>query len=446
MLKSADTGKLILVKNPSAWKPSRMIFRMTFLFQLAILTVMFTGSSRTEEPTRKGSLDYFMTEETLWTLDPAALEKRLLPEGWVRDPKSQGISFGDAREMMMRESHILKDARVWGVKLELIGTLNLVYLDFLPPPNLAPFFTKSDFRALSKKIEDGVGAWLKVKPLPYTPDWLPQEKTYKPTCLRWLSKDFQCILNTLTQEVGSTFKVIRFELKIGRAENTQEELPAKPPVAKIDRAARTIVLEGIPGISNWPAKHPEWSILEQALLAIGKRADRNAIREHYSYGSPWVTIFVGGVDRLVLAAGAKITPIIPYVYSATEQPKIEQSCLAAAKKLNKTAPQTLVNLLDVSPDVLRAARATPNVVAQFTTSLKTSLAANRPLFWVGFLGVFPETNAPPGTVPVGTRLMIGLDELQGEVIFADPSGKAGTRMKIADAIASSYFVHSLISK
>ena len=42
--------------------------------------------------------------------------------------------------------------------------------------------------------------------------------------------------------------------------------------------------------------------------------------------------------------------------------------------------------------------------------------------------------------------MIGLDELQGEVIFADPSGKAGTRMKIADAIASSYFVHSLISK
>lgn len=122
-----------------------MSVQKAVLLQIAILCVIFTLPSHTEEPTLKGSLDYFMTEETLWDLEPAALEKRLLPEGWVRDPKSQGISFGDAREMMMRESHILKDARVWGVKLEVIGALNLVYLDFLPPQTWHPFSQNRTF-------------------------------------------------------------------------------------------------------------------------------------------------------------------------------------------------------------------------------------------------------------------------------------------------------------
>ena len=145
-------------------------------------------------------------------------------------------------------------------------------------------------------------------------------------------------------------------------------------------------------------------------------------------------------------SGVKTTTLVPSTWTATELTKIQASCAAAAKKLGKTSPRTLTNLLDINPDVLRAARATPAALPPFTTAVKQTLESRRPLIWFGAMKIFPQTGLPADAGLIAIRLIIGMDEKQGELIFANPQGQPAARMKIADALASAYLVQAISAK
>ncbi len=409
---------------------------------LAILCascVTLTPAAAQEASARKGTMDYLLSDDTLWSLDAAGVEKRLKPEGFVRNAQSGAVTLGEPREMMLREAHIFSDVAVWNVKLDVTDSLNQVILDLLPPPNLALFLSKGDLKILSNKVQEALTTRLKVKPKPHSTDWQPAEKVYKTTCERWIGKDYQCVFSTLVYEAGGTFKVERCDLKIARTVAPGELLLTKPLVPTVDRATQVITLEGIPQIPDWPGKHAEWAVLEQALAAAGKRSDRNGIRELSRMGSSWPTVFVPGCERLFAMAEAKVTPILPNVFQVEELAKLEKACTMAAKKLAKPSPQKIQNLVDINPDVLRAARATPTMLTQFTGALKQALNSGKPLFWVGATSMYPEI--PAADKPkLGTRLIVGYDGKQDEVIFADAAGHPASRQKTADAIACAYYV------
>jgi hypothetical protein len=412
-----------------------------FCSKLALLCVSLSAvsSAAGQATIRKGALDYFLSEETLWTLDAAKVEQRLKPEGFVRSAVSGATTLGEPRDLMLREAHVFHDVPVWSVKLDITTSLNQVILDFFPPLNLALVLSKGDFKNLSNKVQEALNTRLKVKSKPHSTDWQPAEKNFKVTCERWVGKDYQCVFSTLVYEAGTVFRVERCDLKIARTVAPGDVLLTKPLVPTVDRASGIITLEGIPQIPEWPGRHAEWAVLEQALAIAGKRSDRNGIREFSRMGTTWPTGFVPGCDRLFAMAEAKLTPVIPNVFQVEELAKLERACAVAAKKLGKPSPQRILNLVDVTPDVLRAARATPTMVTQFTGALKQALNSGKPLFWVGATSMYPET--PAADKPkLGTRLIVGYDTKQDEVIFADAAGLPVAHQKTADAIACAYYV------
>jgi hypothetical protein len=213
----------------------------------------------------------------------------------------------------------------------------------------------------------------------------------------------------------------------------------------VNRATGVTVLEAFPPVPDWPGSHPDWLVLEQALAAAGKAADRNAILEYYHYGVSWPLTFIEGARRLTQIPGLKLTDVVPLIQQPAELEKLNRNCAAAARKLGKPSPQVLQNLSDLDPGVLRAARTGGSAVPQFTSALTQSLAGGRPLFWFGWRGLLPET--PPHTEPGTTvRLLIGYARNEGEVIFAAPDGKPGIRMKASDALAASLYVGAIREK
>jgi hypothetical protein len=281
----------------------------------------------------------------------------------------------------------------------------------------------------------------KSSPHPY--DAADPGKAGRATCQRWIGKELQAVLTTLTLERGA-FTPQRLELRI-----TAAVPPGKPPgtrpVPNVNRATGVTVLDEFPAVPDWPGSHPDWQVLEQGLAAAGKASDRNGIREYYHYGVNWALAFVDGLRRLSQMSGAKLTDVIPLVHQPPESEKLSRNCAAAARKLGKPSPQVLQSLLDLDPDVLRAARTGGTAVPQFTAALTQALAGGRPLLWYGWRGLLPET--PPHTGPgTSVRLIIGYASKEGEVIFAAPDGKPGPRMKISDALAASLYVCEIREK
>ena len=330
-----------------------------------------------------------------------------------------------------------------------MGTkLNWLTFDLVPPANLAQFLSKADFRAIVKTVEDNAALLSKAKPTIHPMDTMPdpKDKTFKVTTERWVGADTQIILFAVSREIGPKFNVQRLQLKVGAVASKGEPYALQPPTLKSDRSSGILLLEGMPGEPNWPEKHPEWVVLEQALAAVSKPCDRNGIREYYAYGTSWAGLFIEGIDRLTAMSGIKSTALVTSIWTPTELAKIQANCAIAAKKLGKNAPQTLTNLLDVNPEVLRAARSTPATLPAFTTAVKQTLESRRPLIWYGAMKLFPQTGLPADAGPIAIRLIIGMDEKQGELIFGNSQGQPAARMKIADALASAYLVQSISAK
>ena len=405
-------------------------------------------TSPAEDAKPASALDFLLTDRSLWELPTAELETRLKPEGLRRDAVSNVVSLGEPREMMEREAKLFGAVNVWTARLEMGTKLNWLTFDLLPPANLAQFLSKADYRNIIKTVEDNAALLTKAKPTIHPMDTMPdpKDKTFKVTAERWVGTDVQIILFAVSREVGPKFTVQRLQLKVGAVASKGEPYAMQPPTLKSDRANGILLLEGMPAEPNWPEKHPEWVVLEQALAAVGKPCDRNGIREYYIYGTSWAGLFIEGMERLCMMSGVKTTTLVPSTWTATELAKIQASCAAAAKKLGKTAPQTLTNLLDVNPDVLRAARATPAALPPFTTAVKQTLESRRPLIWFGAMKLFPQTGLPADAGLIAIRLIIGMDEKQGELIFANAQGQPAARMKIADALASAYLVQAISAK
>ena len=422
------------------------MFKIPFSVIIGVGTLLGTWVGA-EESGLNPALDYFLTDATLWKAPAAEVEQRLKPEGLRRDAVSNVVSLGEPRDLMQREAKILGSVKVWNVRLVLGTELQWVTFDLMPPPTLSLGLSKVEFRNVMKSVQEGVALQLKVKSTPHPIDSPPDEKdkTYKVSSERWVGEDLQMILFAVTHEAGSKFDVQRLQLKVGVAAKG-EPMALKLPTLKADRASGTLLLQDLPKVPAWPGKHEEWAVLEQAVAATGKPCDRHGIREYAAYGTSWAGLFVEGLHRLCVMSGVKYAPIIPNIWVPTEMAKLQTACATAAKKLGKSAPQTLTNLLDVNPDVLRTARVTPPLQTQFITALKQALEARRPLIWYGALSVFPQTGVPAKSNPVGVRLIIGLAEKEGEVIFADEEGRPAMRMKIPDAMAAAYMVDAITAK
>lgn len=387
-----------------------------------------------------GGLDFFLTDESLWALPAAELAEKLQPSGYTTDAKTSAVTLGEPRDMMKRQAHLFTaELAVWKATLTPGATLRSATFDLLPPAALAKTPSKTDFRSMTRRLEEHLSVTMKVPAAPHPSEYNAADGSVKSTCQRWVGKNLQAILITAATETRAAFTPRRIELKVLPAIPPGQPAIAKVPVVKTDRSTGVVVLDEFPALPEWDGSHPDWLVLEQALWAIGKNSDRNGILECYSYGTSWVGSFVTSLQRLVAMSGARAADVSPPVHQGAELIKLGRNCDAAAKKLGKHSPEKVQNLIDIDPDVLRMARSGGNSLAQFGAALKQAIAGGRPLLWYGWHGIYPEipkADASPGTV---VRLIIGYAQKEGEVIFADAAGKPGARMKIADALAASLY-------
>lgn len=424
----------------------RSLLQLSWLFEI-FSQLLMTSFVQAEVEGPNPMLDYFLRDSVLWKLPTAEMEKRLKPEGYQRNPTTSIGSLGEPRDLMKRGCMMFGGVKIWNVQLYMGEHLNRAIFQLAPPPSLGQPLTKAELRTILQSVHDGLTAQLKIKPTPYLL-FRPQEekaKAIKPSAERWVGPELQAILVSTVKEAGPKIEVQELSLTLGAAA-TGEPMPLKPPTLKVDRASGTLLLQDLPGAPVWPGKNDDWGPLEQALAMIGKPCDRNSILFYADYGVPWPISFIERLHALCTLSGVKETPLIPNVWIPAENAKLKASCLAAGKKLSKPAPQTLENLLDLDPDVLRVARATPTVVAQFTVAFKKSLEARQPLYWYGVYKGLTQSGLPAGSGSTGVRLLIGLAEKEGEVICADAEGRPGPRMKIPDAIASSYLIQAITAK
>lgn len=426
-----------------------IFFRLSTTALLAGLLLIWQGAtvSHAEPAADKGSLDYFFSERELWILEGPKVEARLVPEGLTKVPTSGEINLGDERIMMAKNAHIFQSYKVWKAKLGIGKQLALVIFDFVPPPTLAQPMSKGEFKTTLNKLETALTNRFKSKPTLYFHDSPPQSKVNKITCLRWVDADHQCILTTTTQESGSGFQLLRFDLKLRKSWPAGDLGVTKSPALKFDRSTGISLLEGLPQVPAWAGQHPEWSLLEQSLACIGKKSDRNAMTDKENSRSVWWPHgFSLSFEQIAQLSQAKVTAVVPSQGEPAALAKLQSLCVPAARKLGKNAPQKLVSLTDLDPDVLRAVRATPAATSPFVSSIKQALASSKPVFWIGCTKMFPEKNSPQNPDPIASRLIIGINEKESELIFADAAGKPGPSMKAADALAGCFYAAVVTQK
>jgi hypothetical protein len=384
-------------------------------------------------------LDFFLTDGALWRLTGDELVTRLEPAGYVVNPQTGVISLGEPADLMKRRAHLFVDSlAVWNVHLNRGDSLRWAQLSLLPPVNLGTLPDKAAFRNAVRTLETEIDRVLQTKSAPHPYDAPDPGKFGRATCQRWIGRDVQAVLTTLAAESRGAFTPQRLELRLA-ALAPPSEPPAKKPVPAVNRTTGVVLLEGFPPLPEWPGRHADWAVLEQALAATGKPADRNGIIEYFHYGVSWPETFVQGTQRLAAMSGVKLTEIVPLVHTVEEKAKLTRNCAAAAKKLGRQSPQVLQNLVDVDPEVLRMARTGGSAIPQFSAAVKLALTGGRPVYWYGWRGIFPEVpphDGPPGPV---IRLIIGLDGKAGEVVFAAADGSPGIRMNLAAALAASLY-------
>ncbi len=431
----------VLVTAGSRCQTGGMLFTLIRSFCAVLLLVGgFSIRAQAQQVSPfAGGLGFFLSEDSLWSMPAAELPERLKSVGYTVDAASGAITLGEPRDMMKRQAHLFTaDLPVWKATLTKGTTLRSVLLDFLPPASVAKTPAKADFRSITRRLEEHLTATLKSPPElhPYPGTIYPGVKA---TSQRWIGKTIQVILVTSALETKTSFVPQSLQLSLLPAIPPGKPSITKAPAAKVDRVSGVVVLEGVPALPEWEGSHPAWVILEQALWSVGKNSDRNGIIECYSYGTGWMESFVSGIRRLTVMAGAKTVEISPMIHQPAELARLLKNCDAAAKKLGKHSPESINNLVDIDPDVLRMARTSGNALTQFTAALKQAVSGGRPPFWYGWRGIFDENPKPEGAPTPVVRLIIGYAPKEGELIFADASGKPGSRMKITDALAASLY-------
>ena len=422
--------------------------RITFSKCLAAAFLFIWSQSATAQaPAMGGGLHYFISDESLWSLPAAELPAKLQPAGYTVNASTGVVTLGEPRDMLKRKAVIFTDdIAVWKATLTQGAALRTVTFDLLPPATLAKVPDKSGFRTLTKRIEERLTAAMKSAPALHPYDADPPAAGVKVTCQRWIGKTVQAVFVTSCVEARGVFTPQRIELKIMAAAAPGKPSITKVPAAKPDKTTGAVVLEGMPAQPEWEGSHPHWLVLEQALHATGRSSDRNGIIECYAAGPSWATQFVICLQRIAQVSGAKITAVVPMVHQTAELARLAKSCETAAKKLGKTSPQKLESFLDVDSDVLRLARTGGNSLPQFTASIKQAIGAGRPLVWYGWRGIYGETPAAEGSPAPVLRLISGFDPIKSEVVFADAAGQPDRRMKLADALAASFYVADLSGK
>ena len=387
------------------------------------------------------SLGFFLTDPALWKLPQAELVARLQPMGYTPVPADGTASLGEPRHLMQRKTEIAPGVPVWKVSLRPGATLQSAVIDLLPPANLAPPPDKSAFRVAAKRTADFLTKSLGKPGAPWLIDY--QNPGRRTECTRWVGDSIQAILSTSVLESGRTFSPERMDLKILPAVSPGSPPNAKPAVAKVDRAAGTVSLTGIPGFNPWPGHPPDWPVFEQALWAIGTTCDRNGVMENAAYTSSWPGNFCPSMERIAKASGARTLTLLPPSWTAEESAKILAACTTAGKKLGQPVPARLDALIDVHPEVLRMARAAQAPLATFTSAVSRALAAGQPVIWVGWRGFYPETPAGPDKPIPAIRLVSGIDTRAGTLAFTGENGAPAGSMAIADALAAAFQVFAV---
>ena len=199
------------------------------LFALLIaLLCGFRPAANAQTPALAAGLEFFLTDESLWSLPAAEMPERLAPAGYTVNASTSVITLGEPREMLKRKAFIFTDdLAVWKATLTQGAALRTVILDLLPPATLARTPDKAGFRTLTKRLEERLTATLKSAPAvhPYHGDSLPDR--HQVTCQRWVGKSVQAVLVTSTAETRGVFTPQRIELKIMAA-----AVPGKSTVMK----------------------------------------------------------------------------------------------------------------------------------------------------------------------------------------------------------------------
>jgi hypothetical protein len=350
--------------------------------------------------------------------------------------------------MLKRQAHVLTpDNPVWATQLAVGRTLRSAQFDFLPPATIAKTPDRSDWRALIKRLEEGLTAALRTKPSAHPPEILYPDADGKSLALRWITPSVSAVLTAYHRESGRAFTPVLLQLRVTPAVAPGKSPLLKPLVPAVDRKSGTVILEGLPPLPEWEGAHPDWAIIEQALHAGGLTSDRNGICEHHLHGISGPEIFCLGIQRLAVMAGARAIALEPYVLAPDAMPRLLRELTAEGKKLNRPAPQVLQNIHEVDPVVLRAARTKGNSVPLLMNAVKKALAAGRPVIWYGFRGMFAEEPAvTQATLALSLRLIIGCAPADESFIFAGADGKPAARIKAADALAASFYIADIQRK
>ena len=383
-------------------------------------------------------LGFLATDVTLWNLPPDELAARLTPLGYTPVPANGSATLGEPRDLMKRRAELASGLPVWQVTLFPGARLRRAIVSLVPPPQLAATPSRSAFRATAKSAADWLTKSFSSPGKAWEIDYANPGR--KAECTRWISPSLQAILSVSYADSARTFAPERLDITI------LPSAPFGPPPSRLFSAIKSstgVAFTAVAPAPAWDLQHPEFAVLEQALATIGKAADRNAIIECGHLGSSWPGTFCPALLRIAKASGSKPFVIVPEIHAPAETAKLIAAVRAAAKRTGFPAPDTIQNLIDLHPETLRAARATPAATAQFSNALRKALEANQPVLWVGWHGLFPESpDAPPKPV-TALRLISGFSAKDNAVTFANPDGQAAATLAARDALAASLFVVSL---
>lgn len=421
------------------------VARRTFILAALLVTTTAAPAQAVNLP---GSLTFFLDDAELWIMPVADLPAKLKPYGYATDPKSGYQWLGEPLDMMKRKAHFLSpDNPVWAAQMALGATLRSAQFTFLPPATVARLPDKSAWRALIKRLEDGLTAALRVKPSPHPPEIAFPHADGKPASSRWIGSGVSVVLTAYHREAGRTFIPVLLDVRITPVVAPGKPPVSKPPLPKGDKETGAVILDGVPAVSEWEGSHPDWLVMEQALGAIGLAGDRNGIREQFHYGISWPDSFCLGIDRLAAMSGARALALEPYVLAPVPRAALLKSVTAAGRKLNKPSPQVLLSITEVDPSVLSLARTGGSAVPQFMAAVKKAIAAGRPVLWYGLRGIYPEAPAVPSGPPaLSFRLITGYVPADGLLVFSGPDGRPAGRIKASDALAASYYITDLQKK